>query len=352
MLPPGTEWPRGPNNTALHFLGQIDLSDLPGTGIVDHRGNALSEFPRDGAVYFFADCSTYGLWEYPEAAHRVLYVPIEAIADSATLPPLGLLAHNSPDAAVMASTHSPYFPKLCPRPLVKLPHIPLSFLDASATDLPPGEIGRPQYTAAPWTGYELHEDWSGIKLFETGFPWRWLMLERLAIAIHTAGCDNKSWPTAVQETCVGWVERSAAKDPLEKIADNDKGEFVDWLRTLSARDDDVRYYAGLSLADGMSAAWPYIAFSGDLSDLPEEMIDTCRPYNRPSCQEHHKILGDAFSVQDEQLADDDNVLLLRLESDLALDFCWGDAGVFQITISKDDLVARNFDRTQLNVDIH
>ena len=82
------------------------------------------------------------------------------------------------------------------------------------------------------------------------------------------------------------------------------------------------------------------------------MIDSCRPYDRPSAQEHHKILGDAFSVQDEQLADDDNVLLLRLESDLALDFCWGDAGVFQITISKGDLVARNFDRTRLNVDIH
>lgn len=91
-----------------------------------------------------------------------------------------------------------------------------------------------------------------------------------------------------------------------------KAKFVDWLRTLSARDDDVRYYAGLSIADGMSIAWPYIAFSGDLSDLPKEMIDTCRPYNRPSCHKHHKILGDACSVQDEQLADDDNVLLLRL----------------------------------------
>lgn len=67
---------------------------------------------------------------------------------------------------------------------MKLPHIPLSFLDASATDLSPGEIGRPQYTTVPWTGYELHEDWSEIRLFETGFPWRWLVLERLAIALY------------------------------------------------------------------------------------------------------------------------------------------------------------------------
>ena len=141
MLPPGTEWPRGHDNAALHFVGQIDLSDLPSEGIVDHRGNALSEFPRDGAFCFFADCATYGLWENPDAAHRVLYLPGDTAAYHATPPPPDLLAHNSPKAAVVASTHSPHFPKLCPRPLVKLPHVPLSFLDASAMDLPPGKIG-------------------------------------------------------------------------------------------------------------------------------------------------------------------------------------------------------------------
>jgi uncharacterized protein YwqG len=62
------------------------------------------------------------------------------------------------------------------------------------------------------------------------------------------------------------------------------------------------------------------------------------------------MFGDAVSVQAQQLADEDNVLLLRLESDDALDFCWGDVGILQITVPRTDLAARNFQRTALNAD--
>ena len=64
-LPEGMEWPRAPDGAALHFLAQIDLSTLPASGIVDFQGKPLPEFPREGALYFFADCATYGLWKQP-----------------------------------------------------------------------------------------------------------------------------------------------------------------------------------------------------------------------------------------------------------------------------------------------
>ena len=57
-----------------------------------------------------------------------------------------------------------------------------------------------------------------------------------------------------------------------------------------------------------------------------------------------------MSVQKVLLADDSNILLLRVESDYPLDFCWRDVGILQITISLDDLAARNFGDTSLNAD--
>ena len=65
-LPEGMEWPRDANGAALHFLAQIDLSTLPASGIVDFQGKPLPEFPREGALYFFADCATYGSGNTPK----------------------------------------------------------------------------------------------------------------------------------------------------------------------------------------------------------------------------------------------------------------------------------------------
>jgi uncharacterized protein YwqG len=60
-LPLGIEWPRSPKGVPFHFLAQIDLAAVPASGIVDFLGRPLPEFPRDGALYFFADCATYGI---------------------------------------------------------------------------------------------------------------------------------------------------------------------------------------------------------------------------------------------------------------------------------------------------
>jgi uncharacterized protein YwqG len=120
---------------------------------------------------------------------------------------------------------------------------------------------------------------------------------------------------------------------------------------LAVRDPDVRYYAGFCFGDAINAAWPYIAFSGDLSDIPSQLVQDLRPIDRLTAGEgHHKMLGDAISVQDVQLADENNVLLLRLDSDATLDFCWGDAGILHIAVPRADLAARDFARTHLNAD--
>jgi hypothetical protein len=347
-LPEGMEWPRAQNGSALHFLAQIDLSTLPASGIVDFQGKPLPEFPREGALYFFADCATYALWEQPQAAHRVLYSPTCRGARPLQ-PPADLAPHNSPEAGVLATTHHPYSPRLTPRPIVLLPHVPVSLTDMPAVlDASRDDTIWPQYFNAPWAGYKFGGDWSRMLFLDTGFPWRWLFLERVAITVHAR--IKPDWPKDIGDTCVDWFRRTSTEFPLDRIPEALANEFCNWLRSLATRERAVGIDVAYSLADAMIAAWPYVAFSGDLSDFPSGLVQACRPLDRPTEDGYHKMLGNAVSVQDATLADENNILLLRLDTDYPLDYCWGDAGTLQITLPRVDLAARNFERTSLNAD--
>jgi Domain of unknown function (DUF1963) len=60
-LPPEIEWPRQrQSNSPLHFLAQIDLSQLPSTPL-DRAPNAPT-FPKSGVLFFFADMVEEMLW--------------------------------------------------------------------------------------------------------------------------------------------------------------------------------------------------------------------------------------------------------------------------------------------------
>jgi uncharacterized protein YwqG len=74
-LPPKTEWPRQhETKTPLHFLAQIDLSELPPTAL-HGAPNSLS-LPRVGLMFFFADMVEEMLWGDnggPYATTRVVF---------------------------------------------------------------------------------------------------------------------------------------------------------------------------------------------------------------------------------------------------------------------------------------
>jgi uncharacterized protein YwqG len=74
-LPPSVEWPRqGQTGTPLHFLAQVDLSQLPTTPLENtRRGPAL---PKSGLLFFFADMIEEMLWGDnggPFATTRVIF---------------------------------------------------------------------------------------------------------------------------------------------------------------------------------------------------------------------------------------------------------------------------------------
>jgi uncharacterized protein YwqG len=349
-LPPSMNWPRNSDGVAFHFLGQIDLSELQVEGVVDHVGKLLDSFPKIGSLYFFANCAGDQLWSDPQNAHRVIYFP-EAPRDLLVTPaPTDLPGHNANSAH---SVHA--LPDNEHRQVTLLPHVPLRFaVDAesvlSDTDLP-----------WPWTGSD-----AGARLAEAlGFPWRWIALEKIACHIADACTLNAlrarlpvkaptllfgpSWPPRALEASRAWIERGRHHAPLELISAMERLDFLRWLSVLD-ENENLKPYLERCLTNGVRAAWPYIAFGGELSDIPSEIIEGGQPWVRPTLGNHHKMFGSAVSVQNVQLADADNILLLRLGSDIMLDFCWGDVGVLQITMRKDDMAARNFSRTALNAD--
>jgi hypothetical protein len=219
--------------------------------------------------------------------------------------------------------------------MVLLPHVPLS-LTVMPKVPPRSEVprdGRRSYP--PWTA-----------LLEAGFPWRWLVLERIAISVDAA-LEEEQWPGNVREACMAWHQRAATESPLARVPTAVADELCDWLRSLAAR------YPGVEPCfwEAIRAARHHIAFSGDLSDIPAQLVEAWQPMERLEVGDgHHKMLGDAISVQDVQMADENNILLLRLDSDEIAGFCWGDAGILHIAVSRADLAARNFGRTHLNAD--
>jgi uncharacterized protein YwqG len=80
-LPIGVEWPRlTETNVPLHFLGQLDLSDLPPMPLLFDR----PDLPKSGVLMFFASMEEEMLWdEDPWSKTRVLYSETIA-ADRAT----------------------------------------------------------------------------------------------------------------------------------------------------------------------------------------------------------------------------------------------------------------------------
>ncbi|SMX30720.1 DUF1963 domain-containing protein [Actibacterium lipolyticum] len=85
-LPSSIAWPlHGETGLPMHFLAQIDCSDLP-------KSEATSVLPAEGQLMFFADLDEEMVWEdTPDApaATRVVYVPADQVTNQeAELPDL------------------------------------------------------------------------------------------------------------------------------------------------------------------------------------------------------------------------------------------------------------------------
>jgi len=85
-LPLGTEWPRhGLTGTPLHFLAQIDFSQLPLTPLEDVPSAAV--LPRRGFLFFFADMVEEMLWANNDGAFATTRVIFTDAGGAERTPP-------------------------------------------------------------------------------------------------------------------------------------------------------------------------------------------------------------------------------------------------------------------------
>lgn len=81
LVPPGTEWPRGPKGP-LHFVGQLDFAELASV-----HGGALPDLPREGVLCLFYDVQEqpWGFNEEDRASWKLVWTPRRE--DAVPLPP-------------------------------------------------------------------------------------------------------------------------------------------------------------------------------------------------------------------------------------------------------------------------
>lgn len=108
------------------------------------------------------------------------------------------------------------------------------------------------------------------------------------------------------------------------------------------------------------SSYDYFTEMEEENHLPAGYDDVDKVYNdyaNPFGECHHQIGGYPYFTQEDPRTEDDNVdiLLFQLDSEYnkeANDFkvIWGDVGIANFFISKDDLIARQFDRVMFNWD--
>jgi hypothetical protein len=381
-LPPGIDWPRTSGGVPLHFLAQIDCTELPATDGV---------LPGSGVLFFFARIDEEMLWgdDDPKNDCRVLFAPRLGTADAdvpADLPALmGGYSDLQRDFALQGDPPVNLYPRwsLAFRPIDSWPdasaidyRLP-NFVDyqeavrqaraaeaMQALGLAAEERQRPSWerNRDPKEAIALPPDAAG-----RSFPQVWVMVDRIArylLAGPIAALRNRSdaapgsqvdraalqWITLAKQH--GWDE---AVDPVSAAA------FVAWLTTLAGTGVHLRSGVVTAVNVGMRSAVQFAADSPRAAalipplyyrELEARHLPVTAEKNRSNPAEtqwrlsnsYHQLLGNAGSTQQARSVVRDDVLLLQLNSDYGVNFMFCDVGEVEFWINKDDLAARRFDR--------
>ncbi|MDH5799093.1 MAG: YwqG family protein [Paracoccaceae bacterium] len=382
-LPGGMEWPRNNDDVPLHFLAQIDCSELP------PNGGAL---PDAGILFFFACIDEELAWAYESDQQgncRVIHAPAAGVAPTPApggLPPImGGWAGYERDFMLPGDAAFNIYPRW---PI--LAHPVQSWPDGSA-------LPRNIWAAA---GHEDHSAWreavnqgreeqsarvatplSGSSNAQPDpaaegrpaylpseqdppFPQAWVMVDRIARRIannvrrtmemearrRAAPSDSRdsSRLQPVYDVAVKWVEAAAAKGLDTAPSDEARTLFTDWLKSLSEAGSSL---SGISLSTsvraGMGSAIQFAAESPSVAArIPEPYYTEFRSGLWRVSSIYHQMLGNAKATQEAAPVERDEILLLYLMSDYGVDFMFCDVGEFEFWIKKKDLAARRFDRVR------
>jgi Domain of unknown function (DUF1963) len=187
------------------------------------------------------------------------------------------------------------------------------------------------------------------------WPYSWLFVEFYAGRIGgllNRGADDffdPHFPPTPEMD--GWYQEAASNDPLAALPKDRHQAFRAWCETFGGTH-------GYAISDTIrhGHVWLITGNTDARQLLPPRIVDLMRG--------HHEVLhlesGTSFSLTRHQMLGhpDSNqnytdalaknkIMLLQIDSDDGIEWCWGDAGRVHFWITPDDLAARNFENIEV-----
>jgi hypothetical protein len=407
------DWPRSSGGTALHFLAQVDCSEI----------SFASELPGSGMLYFFGRDDDDQAWDLEPPASdycRVIYDPSAGPAPPpreapADLGPVGgPYGHPAWRDLLLAGEAGPNLhPEWPLRPLRMdswpdysglppdveqddpvrsgLPAGPRPRTEAEAhlekwlAAMGPRLEGPPDFfdiyqqrvavkrvlafTAA--TGIEIDYEFDrstrdreiGAAIFaDPSWPRHRIYIDYAARAAIRRPVDYYVHEVASEEEIAAqaahWLRRSSGRPPDEAVPDEERREFRHWIAGLCHPDSPWSFGPSAARLVIVSSTAAIRSWSSDpirAAKIPATVYGPLSAFFT-GCSiwgdGFSQMLGHAQSAQEARPVGDPTVCLISLASQSATGWMFGDVGEATFWIAPEDLAAREFDRAWATVEGH
>lgn len=407
------DWPRSSGGTALHFLAQVDCSEI----------SFASELPERGMLYFFGRDDGDQAWDLEPPASdycRVIYdpephppaPPREAPAD---LGPVGGSYGASAwrDLQLEGEPKPNLHPEWPVRPLrmdswpdysglppdveqddpvrSSLPAEPRPWTEAEAqfekwlAAMAPLHEGPPDFydiyqqrlalkrvrafTAA--TGIEIDYGFDpstrdreiGAAIFaDPSWPRHWIYIDFAARAALRRPIDYSVHEVASEQEIAGaawnWLERSRGRAPDEEVGDDERRKFRGWVAGLCHPNSPWSFgpsAARLVIVSSRAAIRSWGSDPLRAANIPATVYGPLSAFFA-GCSVwgdgFSQMLGHAQSAQEARPVTDPAVCLISLASGSATGWMFGDVGEATFWIAPEDLARRDFARAWATVEGH
>lgn len=398
-LPAGHEWPRTSDNLPLHFLAQIDCSDLP----------RPSPLPDRGVLFFFGRDDSEQVWNHDRPTHddcRVIHAP-DATAATALRPAPADLPPIADEYGLRCARDFLLDDEAGPNVHIEWPVQPLAMPSWPEVDALPKGALKPKFdlkrlfgrtekpvslggfaTMRPAAEIDYIDSWEARRIAafcaatgetpddaaEAGydssrilanalwgtddavdaFPQRWQDVTLFARQILGRRSTGRTLPPTAREGAQTWLAAALGQPGNGQVPSAERAAFRAWVSAWQtppastslhyvAEDFVVKaslYGLQLDTAAGLTPAETTAAL----------LRPQFRPFNGEAQVHFAQMLGHAASSQTPRPVDDPAICLLQLSSYAPNGWMFGDMGECTFWILPEDLARRDFSKVWATIE--
>lgn len=399
-LPAHIPWPRDSNETPLHFLAQIDCSDI----------KVSTQLPNKGVLFFFGRDDEEQLWTDTSNSTSVIYSADATASTVHQIPPPDLPPIGGDYYKAYAWRNLLLVGEVGPNVHVEWPIQPLqidSWPDTLFEDLPPETTSldwlnvlrrmlaqKPQleswqdeqrrYVAYTDCHQKLRNDafiratgkpileWNpssgereaAQRIFDhansgpDAFPHFWIQVDHAVRTFIGSFGDRPSHGTYDEKhlsSARNWLRKAQASESTAEVSAADKAAFRLWLMRLHKPRKGPPSPTPYAECVFHAARLNIRSWAGDpdlAAKIASVVYDAMEPYlsgNSAWGLQYSQMLGHAPSAQSPLHPDEPDICLLNLASDAALGWMFGDVGNATFFITPGALSNRDFSQVEAEV---